>query len=85
MSDGAEVPRRCPVEYRMEDHHDGGNGVKCDEGSDGGKRPGSGGVDEGEGNQRLANTVVQNLEHQHDNVEPAQGELLIEISGIKIS
>ena len=31
------------------------------------------------------NTVVQNLEHQHDNVEPAQGELLIEISGIKIS
>ena len=79
MSDGAELPRRCPVEYRMEENHDGGDGVECDEGSDGGEPPRSGGVDEGEGDQRLAHAVVQNLEHQHGNVEPAQGVLFTQI------
>ena len=85
MSNGAELSSWRLVEYRMEDHHDASDGVECGQGADGGEPPRSGGVDEGKGNQRLAHTVVQNLEHQHDNVEPAQGELLIEIPGMKIS
>ena len=79
MSDGAEFPSWCRVENCMEDHHDGGDGVECGQGADGGEPPRSGGVDEGKGDQRLAHTVVQYLEHQHGNVEPAQGMLFIKI------
>ena len=49
MSDGAELLSWCDVEYCMEDHHDGGDGVECGKGPDGGEPPGSGGVDESEG------------------------------------
>ena len=63
MSDGAEFPSWRHVEYGVEDHHDAGDGVECSESPDGGEPPRSGGVDEGEGEQRLANTVVQYLEH----------------------
>ena len=83
MSDGAELPSWRHVEYCMEEHHDAGDGVECGEGPDGGEPPRSGGVDEGEGEQRLAHTVVQNLEHQHGNVEPAQGMLFTQIPETK--
>ena len=63
----------------MEEHHDGGDGVECSQGPDGREPPRSGGVYEGEGKQRLANTVVQYLEHQHGDVEPAQCMLLAQI------
>ena len=84
MSDGAEFPSWRHAEYCMEDHHDASDGVECGQGADGGEPPGSGGVDEGEGKKRLANAVVQNLEHQHGNLEPAQCTFLIKIPEIKM-
>ena len=79
MSDRTEFPSWYLVEYRMEKHRDGGDGVECGESPDCGESPSSGGVDEGKGKQRLANTVVQYLEHQHGNMEPAQCMLLAQI------
>ena len=79
MSDGAKLSNWCRVENCMEDHHDASDGVECGEGADGGEPPRSSRVDEGEGDQRLAHTVVQNLEHQHGNVKPAQGMFFTQI------